>query len=168
MPRPKSKSDLLQLSAANYERLMNMIDAMPRSQQHAEFRPGTMNRNVRDVLAHLHHWHTLMLGWYDVGMAGNKPTMPAEGYTWKTLPALNRWIWEHYRKTPLSRTRQMLAGSFDEVQALIHRHSDAELFTKKHYAWTGSTSLGAYLISATSSHYDWAIKLIKRATVSPD
>ncbi|MEL6140134.1 MAG: ClbS/DfsB family four-helix bundle protein, partial [Bacteroidota bacterium] len=30
------------------------------------------------------------------------------------------------------------------------------------YAWTGTTSLGAYLISSTSSHYDWAYKLIKR------
>ena len=33
---------------------------------------------------------------------------------------------------------------------------------KKKYKWTGSTSLGAYLVSATSSHYDWAYKLIKK------
>jgi hypothetical protein len=46
---------------------------------------------------------------------------------------------------------------------LICQHSDQELFEKKKYAWTGTTSLGAYLISATSSHYDWATKLIKRA-----
>jgi hypothetical protein len=45
--------------------------------------------------------------------------------------------------------------------ALIERHSDAELFTKEHYAWTGRTSLGAYLVSCTSSHYDWALKLVR-------
>ena len=39
---------------------------------------------------------------------------------------------------------------------------DDELFEKKRYKWTGSTSLGAYLVSATSSHYDWAFKLIKK------
>ncbi len=48
-------------------------------------------------------------------------------------------------------------------QKLIEKHSDVELFEKKRYKWTGTTSLGAYLISSTSSHYDWAIKLIKRS-----
>ncbi|MDR1911573.1 MAG: ClbS/DfsB family four-helix bundle protein, partial [Helicobacteraceae bacterium] len=36
-----------------------------------------------------------------------------------------------------------------------------ELFTKNKYEWTGTTSLGSYLISATSSHYDWGLKTIK-------
>ena len=40
---------------------------------------------------------------------------------------------------------------------------DEELFTKKKYHWTGSTSLGSYLVSATSSHYDWALKLIRKS-----
>jgi hypothetical protein len=47
--------------------------------------------------------------------------------------------------------------------ALIEAHGDEELFTKKRYAWTGSTSLGAYLVSATSSHYDWATKKLRKA-----
>jgi hypothetical protein len=40
-------------------------------------------------------------------------------------------------------------------------HTDAELFTKRRYVWTGSTSLGAYLVSATSSHYAWAAKQLR-------
>lgn len=44
---------------------------------------------------------------------------------------------------------------------LVRKHTDEELFTKKKQGWTGTTSLGAYLISATSSHYDWALKTIK-------
>ena len=95
-------------------------------------------------------------------MSGAKPAMPAEGYTWKTLPDLNRVIWEKYRRTSLKRVRTNLDESFTEIAAVIEVHSDKELFTKKHYTWTGSTSLGAYLISATSSHYDWGLKLIKR------
>ena len=46
---------------------------------------------------------------------------------------------------------------------LIKRHNDEELFVKKRYAWTGTTTLGSYFISATSSHYDWALKLITKA-----
>lgn len=41
---------------------------------------------------------------------------------------------------------------------LIAGHSEEELFTKKYYKWTNTTSLGAIFISSTSSHYDWAIK----------
>ncbi len=44
---------------------------------------------------------------------------------------------------------------------LIGKPTDEELFTNKCYGWTGSTSLGAYLVSATSSHYDWAIKTLR-------
>jgi hypothetical protein len=36
-----------------------------------------------------------------------------------------------------------------------------ELFAKKAFSWTGTTTLGAYCVSATSSHYDWAIKKLK-------
>lgn len=163
MPKPKTKLALIEASRANYDQLLAHVDALSGSQQTAEFKPGTMNRNIRDVFAHLHHWHGLFLNWYEVGMTGEKPEMPAPGYTWKTLPALNREIWDSYRHTPLPETRAQLQKSFADMQAVIARHTDDELFTKRHYGWTGSTSLGAYLISATSSHYGWAFKLIRKA-----
>lgn len=107
-------------------------------------------------------WHTLMLDWYAVGMKGGKPEMPAAGYTWATTPALNRTIHARYGATPLRKVRALFDRSHAELMALIERHTEAELFTKKRYPWTGSTSLGAYLVSATSSHYDWALTLIRK------
>lgn len=163
MPRPKTKTELLDQSQANYDRLLAQVDAFSPEEQTAEFPAGTMNRNIRDVLAHLHHWHLMFLKWYQVGMRGEKPEMPAPGYTWKTTPELNRKIWEKYREAPLPGIRKKLDQSHRKVQRLMEGHSNAELFEKKYYPWTGSTSLGAYLISATSSHYDWAYKLIKKA-----
>lgn len=163
MPRPKSKEELIHLSQANFKKLNEYIDAIPAAEQNNEFPPGTMNRNIRDVLAHLHHWHLMMKEWYDVGMKGQKPDMPAKGYTWKTTPALNRLIWEKYSTASLKKIRENLEKSFQTLQAVIAKHSDDELFEKKRYKWTGSTSMGSYLVSATSSHYDWAFKLIKRA-----
>lgn len=95
-------------------------------------------------------------------MAGKKPKMPAEGYTWRTVPALNIEINKLYNSKPLEFIVIDLENSFNELQEIINRHSDAELFTKKKYHWTGSTSLAAYLISATSSHYEWGLNLIKK------
>lgn len=162
MPRPKNKKELLDLSESIYGELKRLIDSLPPGERNKEFTPGTMNRNIRDVLAHLYHWHLLFFDWYEVGMAGGKAVMPADGYTWKTTPALNKWIWQYYQNTDLEEVRRLFAQSHKKIYSIIERHSDPELFEKKRYSWTGSTSLGSYLVSSTSSHYDWALKLIKK------
>ncbi len=164
MPRPKSKSELLNASKQNYLKLITLIDGFGSEKIESDFPPGTLNRNIRDVLGHLYHWHLLFFGWYKVGMSGGKPVIPAKGYTWKTTPDLNKWINDNYSSIQLSVIREKLAESQTHILALIEKHTDDELFEKKRFKWTGSTSLGAYFISATSSHYDWAIKLIKKAT----
>lgn len=164
MPRPKNKEELQHLCKENYAKLMDFVHTFSKEEQEKDFLQGTLNRNIRDVLAHLHHWHLLMLNWYQVGMKGEKPAMPAEGYTWKTLPDYNREVQKMYAEMPLNEAKSLLNSSFKELQNLIENHSNDELFEKKRYKWTGTTSLGAYLISNTSSHYDWAYKLIKKQT----
>ncbi|MTI89522.1 MAG: ClbS/DfsB family four-helix bundle protein [Balneolaceae bacterium] len=162
MARPKNKKELVDLSNKNYTKLLDYVEALSDEEKEAKFPEGYLNRNIRDVLAHLHHWHLMMLEWYEVGMKGDDPDMPAKGYTWKSVPDLNREIWKMYKDTDLNKVQKMLHESFEKVQSIIKKHSNEELFEKKRYHWTGSTSLGAYLISATSSHYDWALKLIKK------
>ena len=162
MPRPKNKTELTDLSHENFEKLLNYVDSFSEEEVQTEFPPGTLNRNIRDVLAHLHHWHLMVLDWYKVGMAGDKPDIPGKGYNWRTLPDLNKKIQEKYANTDLIKTRELLDNSFAEIQKVIEKHSDEELFERKKYKWTGTNALGAYLVSATSSHYDWAYKLIRR------
>ncbi|MDR1213109.1 MAG: ClbS/DfsB family four-helix bundle protein, partial [Propionibacteriaceae bacterium] len=41
-------------------------------------------------------------------------------------------------------------------------HTNDELFSRGVYPWTKSTTLGAYFVSATSSHYDWAMKKLRK------
>ncbi|MGV0923698.1 ClbS/DfsB family four-helix bundle protein [Empedobacter tilapiae] len=160
MARPTTKEELLHLSQANYKKLNDLIESI--SDPNKEFHEGTMNRNIRDVLAHLHHWHLMMLNWYEVGMKGEKPEMPAKGYSWKDTPELNKEIWKKYQKVDFNETKSLFNDSYQDIQKIIEKHTNEELFEKKKYKWTGTTSLGSYLISATSSHYDWAIKLIKK------
>jgi Uncharacterized conserved protein len=62
----------------------------------------------------------------------------------------------------LGDAKKNLRKSHDEVMKVIDSHTDEELFEKKKYTWTGTSSVGAYFISATSSHYDWAMKKIKK------
>ncbi|MAL17025.1 MAG: hypothetical protein CL670_08220 [Balneola sp.] len=162
MPRPKSKQELEELSNENFSRLLGYISTLSEEERNQEFPPGTLNRNIRDILAHLHEWHLMMLNWYEIGMSGKKPEMPAKGYTWKMTSELNHEIQKKFSSTPLTEVESLLRTSFSNLQSIINKHTNEELFDKERYSWTGSTSLGAYLISSTSSHYDWALKLIKK------
>ncbi|GAB5408567.1 MAG: ClbS/DfsB family four-helix bundle protein [Balneolaceae bacterium] len=162
MARPKTKEELLILSEKNYTKLLGLVDSYSTAELSRTFPEGYLNRNIRDVLAHLHHWHLMMKDWYEIGMNGDKPDMPAKGYTWKMTADLNREVWKKYNTVDLNEVKRMLDNSYFELLKLIKYHTNEELFEKKRYKWTGSTSLAAYFISATSSHYDWAFKLIKK------
>ena len=162
MARPTDKQQLLALSEQNFTKMLCLIDSFPPEAMEQEFPFEDRDRNIRDVLVHLYEWHLMMLGWYRCGMAGEKPLMPAAGYTWRTLPELNQVIWQKYQDMSLSVARNKLEESHHQLQSMMAGHSAEELFTKKYYQWTGSTSLGAYFISATSSHYDWALKKLIR------
>ena len=164
MSRPTNKPELLAQCKINYGNLLDFIDSLPIQKREGTFPEGYLNRNIRDVLAHLHQWHLMAARWYKEGMAGNKPDMPAKGYTWKTMPELNREIQKKYSRMEFEKVKLLLAESHQKMNDIITRHSNDELFEKKRYAWTGSTSMAAYLTSATSSHYDWALKLIKKCT----
>jgi len=163
MPRPKNKDELLELSNSNFQKMLELINSFGEEEIiHGKIPFEDRDKNIRDILAHLHHWHLMMLEWYTIGMSGEKPNIPAKGYTFKTVPALNQKIWEMYQSTQYEEILEMINNSFLDIQAVIKRHSDNELFEKKRYKWTGTTSLGSYLVSATSSHYDWAMKKLRQ------
>lgn len=162
MPRPTTKTALLAASEAGLAALIGAIDALPVEAREAEFAFEDRDRQVRDVVWHLHVWHLMMLGWYADGMAGARPAIPAPGHTWATLPALNAEIWRGGQDVDLATTVSRLETTHRQLQALIEAHDDVELWEKRRYPWTGSTSLGAYLVSSTSSHYAWALKKIRQ------
>jgi hypothetical protein len=165
MARPTNKQELLELSENNFNKLLELIDSLPDDFKTKSFENNELNardKTISDSICHLHEWHLMMANWYKIGMGGEKPIMPGEGYTWKTLPAFNQLIYEKYKGTKFEEAIAMFSQSHKEIMALIGKHTDEELFTKRKYKWTGTTSLGSYLVSATSSHYDWAIKQIKQ------
>lgn len=108
MPKPKSKEELKTQSQKNYKKLTDLVNSYSKEELKKEFSEGKLNRNVSDVLAHLHEWHIMLLGWYKVGMQGEKPDMPAKGFTWKTLPELNREINAKYKGSELDEIQKLM------------------------------------------------------------
>ena len=160
MTRPITKDELLR---AMDEGLQAVRDSAAQISDGARWQdPDDRDHCVRDVVAHLREWQRMMLTWYDAGMAGRTPVMPAPGHTWRTLPALNAEIWARYQDTTELEVREGLAETHARLRAIICSHTEDELFEAQHYPWTGSTSLGSYLVSATSSHYAWAVTTLRR------
>jgi hypothetical protein len=44
------------------------------------------------------------------------------------------------------KSKEIVKGSRKEVVVLIEKVTDIELFEKKHFKWTGTSSLGQYCI----------------------
>lgn len=162
MARPATKQALLLAGNEQFEKLWKLIGSMPEEEQTAAFSFEDRDRNVRDVLIHLYEWHQLLLNWITANQNGDaKPFLP-EPYNWKTYGDMNvELIWKKHQSTPYERSKELLNESHKKVVETIASFSDEELFTKKYFTWTGSTSLGSYCVSATASHYDWAMKKLK-------
>lgn len=78
---------------------------------------------------------------------------------------MNIELWKNHQDTPLQKAKELFEKSHSQVMKLIENFSNEELFIKSYFSWTWTTSLGAYCVSATSSHYDWALKKLKKAFI---
>jgi hypothetical protein len=160
MPRAQNKQQLLDFSKQEYERLFKLISKLTPKQRDQEYIFD--NRTSKDLVAHLYAWQLLELTWYKDGMSGKKPEIPAPGYTFKDAPALNEKLYQDFKNISWEDLLKKFSGSHNKLLKIIRNHSDEELTTKKKYAWTGSTNMATYFASALSSHYIWAIDLIRK------
>ncbi|QIK69942.1 ClbS/DfsB family four-helix bundle protein [Erysipelothrix sp. HDW6C] len=161
MARASIKEDLILDSNVGYRDLMALIENME-SDLHTEFLFEDRDRSVRDVLAHLHEWHNLFFVWYEIGMAGDIPAIPKEGFTWSTIGGLNEAIVADYANVSYEETCSRFMASHAKVMEMMNNHTNTQLFKRYEYAWTGDTVLGSYFVSTAPSHYEWAIKKLKK------
>ena len=163
MPRPTTKQDLIEIANEQHNKLWLLIGSMSEEKQNATFGFEDRDKNLRDVLVHLYEWHQLLLNWVKANQKGEQKSFLPEPYSWKTTNEMNvEMIWKKHQNTPYDKSKKMLKESHNKVMKLIDTYSNEELFVKQYFSWTGTTSLGGYCVSATSSHYDWAMKKIKK------
>lgn len=175
MARAKTKAELIEFSNTKFEKLINMINEMNDEQINEEIvfddefleknKENHWNRdkNLKDILFHLYEWHMLLLNWINSNENKEKKQFLPDGYNWKNYGEMNIKFWEKHKDDSYLNGIESFKKTHYMVMEIIEKYNDEELFTKKYYDWTGTTSLGSYIVSATSSHYDWAIKKLKKA-----
>lgn len=171
MGRATTKQELINAAGEQFYKMWKLVDSMTENEKNIVFHFGDgtkfkeahwkRDKNLRDIFIHLYEWHQLLLNWVKANRLGEaKPFIPAP-YNWKTYGEMNVEFWKKHQSTTAEEAKQMLMNSHDAVMNLIEGFSNEELFEKKYFPWTGTSNLGTYCISATSSHYDWAMKKMK-------
>jgi hypothetical protein len=172
MPRPTTKTELIAAASEQWDKLWALIDSLPPGDaESVVFDFGddpklkeahwVRDHNLRDVLIHMYEWQNLLLHWVPANLAGNRQPFLPEPYNWANYGELNLVFWGQHQSTTYAEAAVKLRDSHAQVMALINSLTGEELFTKKNYPWTGTSNVAAYVISATSSHYDWAMKKLK-------
>jgi len=117
---------------------------------------------LSDLVAHLAEWQRMFLSWYEYGLTGTRPALPAAGYKWNELPRLNRAIWEKHRGRTPAEVRMDFESGFNRILEITSSLSSDQLFQPGRFEWTGKNALTTYLGANTASHYRFAAKVIKR------
>ena len=171
MARPQTKENLMIAAKENFEKLNTLISKMSDKELTTPFdfskdekkkeAHWKRDKNLRDVLIHLYEWHQLILNWVESNQKGEeKPFLP-DPYNWRTYGDMNVEFWKKHQNTSLEEATRALEKSHKDVLKLAENFTNEELFSRKVYKWVGGSTLGSYFVSATSSHYDWAIKKLK-------
>ena len=119
--------------------------------------------SVKDILAHLVEWQEMNFKWYEAGLRGEKPELPAPGLTMRQIPLLNQRIYRKHHRRPLRDILHDYRSHHERMIALIESLQDVDLVTLNRFSWTGpSWTLSDYFRAATAAHYLWARTRIRR------
>lgn len=171
MSRAKTKTELLEAAVEEYNKLLLMIENMTEKELSVEFdfsgfpskkeAHWSRDKCIRDIIIHLYEWHMLLIKWVEANRVGKNVAFLPEPYNFRTIADMNIGFFNKHQQTKLEDAYILFNDSHSKVLKIIEMYSDEELFTKKYFNWTGSSSLGSYCVSATSSHYNWAMKKLK-------
>lgn len=167
----RNKEELQVAARENFEKLNDMIDSMSEVEMNTPFEfeetPSRKqahwkrDKNVRDIVIHLYEWHKLLIRFVDRNMNGENVQFLPKLYTWKTIGIMNNEFYQKHQETSLDEARKLLEQSHADVMERMEQFTNEQLFLTKAFKAVNSSTLGAYFVSNTSSHYEWAMKKIK-------
>ena len=159
--RYQSKQAVLDAIRSEHDHLCRQLDAIPAAQYRAAGAWG-VGWTVKDLVAHLAEWQRMFLRWYDDGLKGNLPDLPARGYSWRETPQLNRAIWAKHRRRSIVSVREDFEAGYQRILAIVERLPPDALLRSGAFSWTGTHPLTTYLGANSASHYRFATKVLKR------
>ncbi len=160
MPKPTTREELLKETYAEREKLEALLKTIPPDVFSSKKVVGEWT--AKDVLSHLTAWEQMVILWVKSGYEGKTIPIPAEGFKWNELPALNDRIYREHRDLAADEVLSKFDQSYHQILDLLNSLPEQDLFTPGLHKWQNKNMLVAYFKSSTSSHYLWARKEITK------
>ncbi|NRA66219.1 MAG: ClbS/DfsB family four-helix bundle protein [Pseudobacteriovorax sp.] len=157
---PKNRQHLIELLEKHFEKLWALIEGLEEADGRVQV---DEDFSVKDIIVIRNWWLASVQKWVKAGQKGKEFPLPAKGYSWKDTPALNAMIAETREDETLAMNRKKLRLSHKRLLKLIGALSDSELTEVGFYEWSRKWPLMRWISVGSSSQYDSAAKLIRKA-----
>ncbi len=158
MPAVVTKKQLLEKTTDEFEALMQTLNRFDPSKADLCDQDGYC---AKRVVGHRAEWISFFFKWCDAVAAGEKPDIPAKGFTWKDTPAMNLKIWDRQKQMSWQDVLQLLVNKHALLLKHIETKSENELYSQPLFPGTKWTQ-GRYAEAAGPSHYRSANKFLKK------
>jgi hypothetical protein len=158
MPAAQDKSALIAACEKEFAKLADLIAEID---DEVAGRPYDDGISIKDVIGHRAYWIDLWLGWDQAGHGGQDVHMPAEGYKWSELKALNEAVRNRQRDLGWQDVRTLLRDRHNALMKRLSDMSEDALYGAAMAGGNGKWTAGRYAESAGSSHYRSAAKFVR-------
>ncbi|MEL6549044.1 MAG: ClbS/DfsB family four-helix bundle protein [Pseudomonadota bacterium] len=158
MPAAQTKADLLAVTKKEWDKLTPLLEDFDDA---AAQKPDDTGTSALRIAGHRAAWIDLYFDWCDAAARGEVPDMPAPGYKWNQLPALNAAIFERQKHHSWDEMRARLAAAHDSLLADIEGASEEDLYGAP-LAPTLKWTRGRYAEASGASHYRSAAKVLRQ------
>lgn len=166
---PTEKSELLNVANNSFQELLALLSNTDHEILERDFEPLKANAkcttfeqgdNIRDILMHIYEWQRLQSAFvHNIRQGAPKDFIP-EPYR-KDYKEMDRVNFEKHKSTSLSDALKLISASHEEMMDLMGSFTHEELFNKKVFKVTYTTTMAAYFISVTVQPYSKALKRLK-------
>ncbi len=158
---PQNRSHLMELIDGHFDKLLRELEDIDDTSAAAMC---DEDFSIKDILAVRVWWSEAVIKWIKAGQQGKTLPIPAKGYSWKETPALNLATAQSSKtKKTYTDIKRKLIASKRKVCKLIESLSDEELTQVGVYEWAGKWPVMRWVSVSTSTQYDGARKLIRKA-----
>lgn len=162
---PTCRSDLLLLINKHYSKLSDELKSL--ETKHALL-ACEKDFSIKDIIAIRLWWTLAVIRWIEQGKKGEEPDIPAKGYSLQKMQPLHEMIARESQQTVMHSLIADLQNAVERLVATIDSLSDDELTIVGQFAWAKRWPVMRWISIGTSSQYQSARSLIRKALKNAD
>jgi hypothetical protein len=133
MKEPNTKQEILDLISSEWDALQALLQDFDSEKM---IQPGVVGGwSMKDILAHITAWESLMIQWLEESLRGETPNRPSPGSSWDDLDSFNEQIYQENRNKTLDEVQQAFSEIHQHAVRTVESMEEKDLFDPDRFAW---------------------------------